>query len=422
MRQRFIRGALLAVATVVAGNSVGRAQAPAANPSPYYQDMPVTVRAQANSGFDVPLNADPVIPIPTGHAGDAGFYTSAEFVFLTQTRAMGNQVIAYRGIVDSTGKITGLPGTYVGSGQTALTTDELGRSTYQPGFRVELGYKFDNGFQLYGNYMQLFDAHYSAGATLATPYARSRIDLTDTFLTAGVYNFSPKFAGPGTKTAYDPLTGNANAGASNTYGIWDAASTMDIKFTQRYQQADIGGRMPIFQTDYSRVYGMAGGRFAWFFERFQWITRSYSTDGTSNPQDAAQYTNTLSQRLYGPFAGVGNEIFIADQFSLSVDLTGAMLLGIVKERTKYELLDRSTEAKRGVNEWTLVPNANAAVNLWWYPIEGVQVRVGYQAMTFFNTRNMEEPVGFNMGAIDPRYDTQYFRIIHGLNFGVGLFF
>ena len=48
-----------------------------------------------------------------------------------------------------------------------------------------------------------------------------------------------------------------------------------------------------------------------------------------------------------------------------------------------------------------MPNANAAVNLWWYPIDGVQIRVGYQAMTYFNTLYMLEPVGFNFGNIDP---------------------
>jgi len=433
MRQRFIRGALLAAAAVAAGASSSRAQTPAdgGRSLPVYQ-LPITVRGQipmsspaaspANTGFDAPLNSDPTIPIPTGHAGDAGFYTSAEFVFLNQTRTLSSQIIAYRGYVDSTGRITGVPGTYVGSHQAALRTDDLGRSTFQPGFRLELGYKFDDGFQLYANHMQLFDAHYSAGATLASPYARTRTDLSDTFRVCGVFNFSPKFAGPGTKTTFDPLPGTPNSGASNTYGIWDAASTMDIKFTQRYQQTDIGGRAPLFQTDYSRVYGSAGGRFAWFFERFQWITRSYDIDGLSNPQDAAFYTNTLSQRMYGPYVGVGHEIFLANQFSLSVDLSGALLLDVVKERVKYELGDRSTEAKRGQNEWALVPNANAAVNLWWYPIEGVQVRAGYQAMTFFNTRNMEEPVGFNVGAIDPRYDVQYFRLVHGFNFGVGLFF
>lgn len=422
MRQRFIRGALLAVAAVAAGASSSRAQAPNDGSLPSFYELPITARAQANTGMDTPLNADPVIPIPTGHAGDAGFYTSAEFVFLTQTRAIGNQTVAYRGIVDSTGVITGLPGMYLGSGQTALTTNQLGRTSFNPGFRMELGYKFDDGFQLYVNYMQLFDAHYQAAASLASPYARSLPNLTDTFLVSGVFNFSPKFAGPGSKTAYDPPVGSSNAGASNTYGIWDAASTMEIRFTQRFQQADIGGRMPLYQTEYSRIYGTAGGRFAWFFERFQWITQSYATDGSTNPQDGAQYTNTLSQRMYGPFAGIGHEIFIADRFSLSLDLTGAMLLGVVKERTKYELLDKSTESKNGVNEFTLVPNANAAVNMWWYPIEGVQVRLGYQAMAFFNTRNMLDPIGFDVGAIDPVYNTQFFRLVHGFNFGVGLFF
>jgi len=422
MRQRFIGGALLAAAAVLAGADAGRAQAPAdtGRGLPVYE-LPITARAQAPTGIgglDPPLNAEPTIPIPTGHAGDAGFYTSAEFMFLTQTRTVGYQIVAYRGIVDSTGRITGLPGMYLGSGQPALTTRELGRTTFTPGFRLEVGYKFEGGLQLYANYLQLFDAHYSAGATLASPFARSRPDLTDTFLVAGVFNFSPKFAGPGQKTAFDP----PGAGSSNTYGIWDGASTMDIKFTQRFQQADIGGRMPLFQTDYSRVYGMAGGRFAWFFERFGWITTSYDVDGNANPQDAAFYTNTLSQRMYGPFVGCGHEIFLANQFSLSVDLTGAMLLSVVKERVNYELGDRSTEAKRGVNDWGLVPNANAALNLWWYPIEGVQVRVGYQAMSFFNTRAMQEPIGFDMGAMDPKYAIQGFRLLHGFNFGVGLFF
>ena len=60
--------------------------------------------------------------------------------------------------------------------------------------------------------------------------------------------------------------------------------------------------------------------------------------------------------------------------------------------------------------------------MWWYPIEGVQMRVGYNAYTFFNTMRMEQPIGFNYSSIDPAYDTQYFRIVHGVNAGVGLFF
>jgi len=400
MRQRYIGRALLAAAAVLGGAVTGRAQAP------------------ANIGFDAPLNSDPTNPIPTGRAGAAGFYTSAEFVILTQTRTLGEQTVAFRGLVDSTGSITGVPGTYIGSGREALNTRELGRTTYTPGFRAELGYRFEDGTQVYANYMQLFETSYSAGASLVPPFFRSRADLADTFLTSGVFNFTPQYAGPQVKTAFDP----PGSQASNTYGIWNGSTVQDIKFTQRFQQFELGGRVPLFQTDYSRVYGLAGGRFDWFFERFTWRTVAYDASGNTGPQFRANYTNTLSQRLYGPFAGFGHEVFVANQFSLSLDLTGALLLGIVKERAKYELGDESTQAKRGVNEYSVVPNANAALNLWWYPIEGVQVRIGYQAMSFFNTKNMLDPIGFNYGAIDPVYETQVFRLIHGINVGVGLFF
>ena len=70
----------------------------------------------------------------------------------------------------------------------------------------------------------------------------------------------------------------------------------------------------------------------------------------------------------------------------------------------------------------LVPSATAHLNLWWYPIEGVQMRVGYNAWTFFNTVRMEQPIGFNYSSIDPAYERQWFRIVHGVNAGVGLFF
>lgn len=428
MRQRFIGGALLAAAAVSGGSGDLKAQGPPAGPEPSFYELPVSVvrgQSPANAGFDPPLNTEPTFPIPTGRSGAAGFYTAGEFILWTQSKGIGNQDIAYRGYVDSTGAITGLPGIYVGSGQVALRTDDFGRTEWTPGYRVELGYKFEDGSRVYGNFVQLFETQYSAGATLVPPFFRSRADLSDTFLTSGVYNFPPQFSGPAEKTAYD-VPGQQ---ASNTYGVWNAASVMDIKYTQRFTQAEVGGRVPMFQTEYSRVYGSAGGRFAWFFDRFQWRTVAYDNAGRALPQDVAWYTNTLSQRMYGPFVGCGHEIFLHNSFSLSTDLSAAALLDIQKERVKYKQETFTAvgtlapiQAKRGWNDYSLVPNANADINLWWYPVEGVQVRVGYSAQTFFNTRYMKEPVGFNYGAIDPEYDVKVFRIVHGINFGVGLFF
>lgn len=399
MCQRFIGGALLAAAAALVGNNTASAQ---------------------DRGFDVPINAGLNVPLPTGNSGQPGFYAGFEFVLLTTQRAMGDQTIATRGIVDSTGIITGLPGTPVGSHVPALTTDQFGRATFMPGGRIEVGYKFDDGTRLYFNYLIMAQAQYSAGATLATPFARSRPDLTDTFLYSPVFNFHPQFSGPRLKTGFDgPNNGNTG---NNTFGIWNAASVMDIKFIQRYTESEIGARIPLFQTDYSRVYGTAGGRFAWIFERFNWRTVSLDINGVSNPQDAADYSNTLSQRMYGPFVGAGHEVFLANQFSLSLDVSAGLLINVAKERVKYELGDESIQSKRGRETFTVVPNANAALNLWWYPVEGVQLRFGYNAMSYFNTRYMQNPVGFDYGSIDPVYTTRAIRVFHGFNAGFGLFF
>jgi hypothetical protein len=305
----------------------------------------------------------------------------------------------------------------------------IGRTTFQPGWKVELGYSFEEGLRIYANFLQLIDAHSSAGATAVPPFFRSQPNLSDTFLVAGVYNFPPAFSGPALKTGFDiPIGGQSSA----TYGIWNGATTMDIKFTERFTQAEIGARIPILQTDYSRVYGLAGGRYDWFFERFFWRTVSFALNGIANPTDSASYVNTLSQRLYGPFVGCGHEIFLANQFSLSLDLSAALLMGVNKYRTKYWLGDSPDAAaaanegpiasKAGREDFSVVPNFNGNLNLWWYPIEGVQMRLGYSAMSFFATRAMRDPVGFNFDAIDPVYDTKAFRLVHGFNVGIGFFF
>lgn len=376
--------------------------------------------AYGGSGYgDYPVPGTPSerIPIPTGNPGGHGFYTFFEFMQLATNRTIGDQTVAYRGLVDSTGAATGLPGTYIGSGQVALSTDQFPRTSWMPGFNIGLGYKLDDGTSIQFSYIHLMDRNYHTGATAAAPFFRSRTDLADTYLTSGVYNFTPPFAGPNITTP-----GEQAAGGNIFYGIWNGAEVMDIQFNQRFQQGEIGARVPVFQTEYSRVYALAGGRFDWFFERFKWRTQKYDIDGNTGPIYAAEYNNTLSQRMYGPYVGCGHEIYIGNRFSLSSDATAAGLLNIVKERAKYKLESLDAQNKLSRDEYTIVPSVTANINLMWYPIEGVQLRLGYNAWTFFNTKNMLDPIGFNFGSIDPNYNTQVFRIVHGINAGVGLFF
>ena len=389
--------------------------------------------AQVND-YAVPGSAGYNVPIPTGKAGDNGFYGFTEALILTGNRPLGEQIIATRGLVDTRGLIsaapdgTPRPGTYIGSGAVALSTADFSRRSWTPGFSVGVGYKFDDGMSIWASYSHLTDTKYHAGATLATPFAQNRPDLADSFLFAPVYNFPPQFAGPRVKTAQENFVGGGlpdpNAGG-NFYGIWNGASVMDIQFDSWFNQAEIGVRMPLFQTEYSRIYGLAGGRYAMILERFKWRTVSFGVDGNVEPRDVANYNNTLSQRAYGPFIGCGHEAYVGRSLSVSVDTTAALLLGIAKERAKYKLGDRypnSIQNKLSRNEFEVVPNLNASVNLMWYPIEGVQMRVGYSAMTYFNTKYMQEPIGFNYSSVDPAYGTQFLRIYHGVNVGLGIFF
>lgn len=418
MRYGYIGGAVLAAAVAVAG--------------------PSRAAAQDAGQFQPPGNSGDFmgspVPIPTGRTGDAGFYTSGEFLIWRTTKAIGRQTIGVRGFYDTQGTITGLPGSFVGSGAEALNTKSGGSNEYMPGWRAEVGYKFDTGVRIYFNYAQLYSAHYSSGATLNLGPFRSRPDLADTFVSAPVYNFTNFFNGPSQDTNFDGgvvstiqvvngvpqvvFTTNGN----NTAGIWNAAEEMTTKFTQRYSQAELGMRTPLFSTEHSSVYGLGGARFAWFFERFYWRTLDRDLNGVDSPVFAANYTNTLSQRMYGLFAGCGHEIYLGNMFSLSGDLTGAAFLNVVKGRAKYKLGDETTQSKYGRDTVTIVPSATAEVNLWMYPTEGVQLRIGYSALTFFNTRYMREPVGFNFSDINPNYDTKYFRLIHGFNVGIGFFF
>ena len=404
MLHRCIRGAVLAAA-VLAAPAVLRAQN-VTGTAPFTDG--------SDGGFQVARS--PALPahLPTGTAGDAGFYAAGEFVMLTQTRAIGNQTIARRGFYDLTGEVTGGNGLLVGSGTEALNPRNFSRQTWTPGFNVEIGYRFDDGTRIFANYLQVYDAHYTQGASLVPPLYRTRLDLADTYISSPVFNFSSFFAGPSGKIPDLP--------DRVVYGIWNAAGQMDIKFTQRYQQAEFGARIPMFMSDYSRVYGIMGGRFGWFFERFYWRTVSFDQEGNATASDAARYTNDLSQRMYGPMIGCGHEVFIADQFSLSLDLTGAALLNVVKMRAKYILESEVTQSKWGRQTWRLTPNLNAAFNAWWYPVEGVQVRVGYQAMSYYNTVYMIDPVGFDFGNIDPGYRFKAFRLVHGFNIGIGFFF
>jgi hypothetical protein len=436
MRKHWMFASLLALTGALLGPALNRAHAQSAietifrgptaaiAPMPWEQSAPSSDTITARGQWDVSNNDSTAIqnPLPLGpdRLDQGGIYGAAEFLFMSGSRALGHQVIASRGFLDSDGSITGTPGTFVGSHNQALTTDQLGRTAFVPGVRLTMGYKLEDGSAFSVSYVHLESAVYTTSAGPIPANFQTGAQGADAFLFAPVFGFSPQFSGPPDRLA--TANGTPIGSGGSPYGIWNGANTMDIKYTQRFDNWDLTYRSPVLETDYARSWVVCGGRFAWIWERFGWNTVASDAFGNSGAEDAADYVNIQSQRMYGPFAGIGNEVWLGNKLSLQGEVSVAGLFAISKQEAKYYLSDESTGSKRNLDAFTFVPNMNASVNLCWFPISNVQCRIGYDFWSFFNTFYMNQPVGFDAGAPDPAYNHRVIRFFQGLNFGVSLTF
>lgn len=417
MRSRFVIAGLLLAAGIIVGPSARQ------------------VSAQP-SAWDMSGTEGMPFPAPVGayqHDG-SGVYFGIEGILWNMKPEVGSQTLAYRGVL-ITVPVPGIGGTpqieegsFLGSRQPALDTSSFGRRSWGAGDRLTLGYRMENGWNFSISWLHIFDVKYSGGTGIQGPWLfNPGVFSANTFVTSPVYNFGPDWVGRN-PFPNPPFTGNP------TNGIWSAASDMTIVFSQRFDNWDIAGRFPVFETENARSYAIAGGRFSWIWERFQWRTSKpalvTAADGQAQFQtfgdSAARYLNTLSQRMYGPMVGVGHEVMLyagpGGAFGLGTELTGAALLNVIKERAKYIREDRGTQVKRTWNELTVVPNVDWSINLTWQPVDGISFRAGYNFFNYFNTKYMEEPVSFNLGALDPAYMTRLWRFMQGTNFGVSFVF
>lgn len=403
--------------------------------------------ARAQMGVDLP--ADPVIPLPLYHPRAdvvGGVYAAAEFAIFRQTNPIRRQLIAVRGFVDVDGAVTGdlngvvvnpdnngnsfiirgplVPGNFLGTGVPALFTDDLrGQESFQPGYKMTLGYRFNSGAALEASWLHLASAKYTANASLIPPnYANLGASplLADTFLFAPFFNLPLEFAGPDQKVAL----GNPQS----VYGIFNGASNMAIDFTQHFDQADIRGRVPWFQDECLRLYGLAGGRFAWIWENFRMRAVSANFLGQTRPEDVGVYYNTVSNRMYGPFAGFGVERYVGCGFAVGLEMDAALLFDVVKERAAVQNGDRKTtnyafvRVKKAADNFAVTPEVSANAQVYWYPFEGIQIRAGYNFMSFFNTVAAQDPIAFDARSFDPDWKNKSVRFLDGFNVGLGFIF
>ena len=92
-----------------------------------------------------------------------------------------------------------------------------------------------------------------------------------------------------------------------------------------------------------------------------------------------------------------------------------------REQAKYERADFAISNKRAIRRFDVVPELQLTGNIWWYPTNGVQLRLGYDAMSFFNTYATEQPVDFNYSSVDPGWQKTT-RYLTGFNAGIGFIF
>lgn len=357
------------------------------------------------------------LPLATTQPGFGGLYLDGEFLYFHQTNPLREQQIAFQGFIDSDGSVTGrAPGSFIGSGANVLDVNQVrGPETYEPGFKAAIGWKFEDGSTLSVSYLYIAQAQYTASATGPAPQDfQVGANLQNTFLTSFVYNFPNDFSGPQFKTgpgfgaistlpvAFPPGNfGNPYA----LYGIWNGASIMTLQYVQSAEGVDITYRRPVYETETYRLSGTVGPRYFWIYDRFRWRTTDLSFDGSTSPTDVALYENITSNEMYGAFVGCENEWYLGHGFATYLNFDAAALVDHVKEKADYQLGVRDgTQNKRAILDYTFVPELTGTLGIAWYLAEGIQFRLDYNAMVFFNTIASPRPVSFNYGGLDPGWE------------------
>jgi hypothetical protein len=398
--------------------------------------------------------ADPVLPFPlySTHPEAGGLFTFGEFLIFRQTNPLKSEQVAVRGLVvtsptvpDETNTFlvqvpnVALSGTFVGSGQEALDVNQVrGNSGWTPGFKIGVGWKLADGSSISIDWMHLMDAHTSAAATLAPSGSRVGNDFAESFLYSNVFNFPSDFAGPTNKITVPnpqfrqfPLLLNAVINPppfipapGAVYGIWNGASAETIEFTQRFDQYQATWRQPIYETETFRMSGLFGPRLSWIWQRFAWNTTDLDVNGLSGPQFEAQYVNIVSNRLYGAHAGFANECYLGHGVAVNLELEGALFADSVKELAQYSLARGAIGPgiKHAKTEVVAVPEVDATLGLLWFPIEGIEVHAGYNIKSFFNTVSSPQPIDFDYGRLQPRYEQSTVRFFDGFDIGIGFIF
>ena len=437
---------------------------------------PQSVLAQ---GFSVgPPATETPLPLMWGER-DEGFFFAMEAVFMRMNNPLKSQVVAQRGLWDWTGEIRGygppraifedddptdeipptfvttipssslgVPGQFVGSGAVALTTTDIGGQTFQPGTRMSFGYRLRNGIAIEVNYMSLTAARRTASAgVIGPPGVGVGQDMADSFLSAPFYNYSPFLSGPlrDVISGVDLFLSDGSGGAFvfvpqapddlfffggyvvPAYGIGNGAEIFEQSFRQRYATGELNFRVPLFQGEVTRTYWTGGFKYIGMQERYRLrivdFGLSDTNDGsvTQSPEFAMIYTNKITNHFYGMMIGCGSEAYLGLGWAISVEAKVGALAERTRVVTDVKRQDGNYQLKHTSNQINAATNFQAGGYLWWYPIEGIQLRAGYEYSGIVGARRSPNPIDFDLGRLQPEVKATYFSL-DGFVAGVAFIF
>lgn len=417
------------------------------------------------------------LPLMWGERDEGPFF-AMEAVVMRINNPLKPQVIAVAGFFDDTGLARGdqtgplinvldgrnantliarlwadpgIPGQFVGSGTVRLTTGDLDGTEFTPGAKMTFGYRLRNGIVFDVSYMQLIAARQSAAVGII-PQRDIGLgaDLANSFVTVPFFNYTPQFAGPSRDVISDvflfpiPALGNVSlvtpgtaTGAPNevitddaaiddiianrgtpiaAYGIGNAAEVITVKYRQQFATGELNARVPIFQGEVTRTYGTGGFRYIYLQERYRMYVDDLDIDGNFTTM---RYTNRVKNRYFGAQAGLGSEAYLGSGWAVSVEVKGGVLAE--NSQAETEITDFFSSFDRSDNQFGVAGMATGSVYLWWYPIEGIQLRCGYEYMGLFGVRRSPNPIDYDLGRLRPVYENKYLQV-DGFTVGVGFVF
>ncbi|MCS7016222.1 MAG: hypothetical protein NZM42_08945 [Gemmatales bacterium] len=397
---------------------------------------------------------DPFAPslLPLGPVRQDGIYVAGETIFFRVNSSIKAQVVARRGLVDTAGNIFAemtvdqngtdgvpgddivlippqpKPGQILGSNEVALRTDQVRDDDGRPGYRLTIGYRFPNDVAIEGVFWHLPEHRRSAWATILPPNLQQGDFFSQTFLYAPFYNVPLDFLGPVSDVQQILVTHFVNPDAPDqvdtgdavpAYGVFNGAELFQVTYKQEFYNYELNVRFPTYPVDVFRTYGTVGVRYMRSYERFELVAEDASVDGSGLV--VGRYRNRWTNNLFGVQGSYGGEIYLGYGFALNGEVRAGLFYDDFHARTEVTVDGSALILRRKHTDANLSPMLGTGLFLYWYPIDNVVLRIGYEFLGFFNVMRSTEPIDFNLGRLDPTFRSTLLRF-DGFSAGIAFRF